>query len=372
MSLCQESVDDAHDKPNILIDNSAFRGSFSTGNSSHDDDDDKEVDKDQDEEKVDYNRDEEIEDEGIDHDDQDEEIDDDDQDEDVENNNEVSDDDQDEVGKDDDGDEVDEDDEEEEVYDDSDEVIKKEIIHWIRNEEDPIFTLLLGTRDAHSPLSLLRGLEDIALKKVMDWTVLPCSCCRNGPVAFCCRRQRKVVIDKNKEPSRTPRRLGEVPDSLFLKENVLLYEEGLRTAPCIGAFTFAFSASSSMGIPPEYRTYLAVTDIGFHYDYGDEKICFEWNKSANILFSTKRKPGTLTVHLIQDKRNLYNDDLYSSIGRSITVPRIQEIFDLIQDKRRTILDSSEYKETVALFYEYFDIVYEEDHEDYAYIKEWYK
>jgi len=356
MSLCQESVDDAHDKPNILIDNSAFRGSFSTGNSSHDDDDDKEVDKDQDEEKVDYNRDEEIEDEGIDHDDQDEEIDDDDQDEDVENNNEVSDDDQDEVGKDDDGDEVDEDDEEEEVYDDSDEVIKKEIIHWIRNEEDPIFTLLLGTRDAHSPLSLLRGLEDIALKKVMDWTVLPCSCCRNGPVAFCCRRQRKVVIDKNKEPSRTPRRLGEVPDSLFLKENVLLYEEGLLAGDqSSGLVSFTMPCSSWRRY--RHHTYLAITDTGFYYDYGDKnfsptmgdrKICLDWDQSAHVLVSAKRKAGTLSVEFIKDERNSYNDFLYTWRLRDISTPRIQEIFKLIQEKRRTVLDSSEYKDMLEL------------------------
>jgi len=100
--------------------------------------------------------------------------------------------------------------------------VKKEIIHWVWNHgEDPISILLLGTQDVHSPLSLLRGLESIVLKIVMDWTVLPCNCCRDGPVAFCCIQQQKLLMDKDKESVQNfPWRLGEVPDALFVQGNI--------------------------------------------------------------------------------------------------------------------------------------------------------
>jgi len=230
--------------------------------------------------------------------------------------------------------------------------VKKEIIHWVWNHgEDPISILLLGTQDVHSPLSLLRGLESIVLKIVMDWTVLPCNCCRDGPVAFCCIQQQKLLMDKDKESVQNfPWRLGEVPDALFVQGNVCWYEEGLRAGRSCGGYVAAGGSGSATGPSPPHRTYLAVTDTAFHYGYGDKKLCFDWNKSANVIITIEEEPSELCVELVEDRRNPYDDDLYNYSCWNFTTPRFQEIFDLIQAMRRTVLTSSKYKETLKLVY----------------------
>jgi len=58
----------------------------------------------------------------------------------------------------------------------------------------------------------------------------------------------------------------------------------------------------------------------------------------------------LCVQLVKDKRNPYNNDLYTYCGWSFITPRNKEFFDLIQTMRQMVLKSSKYKEMLELVY----------------------
>jgi len=241
---------------------------------------------------------------------------------------------------------------------------RHEFIHWIRNEEDPISILLTGTRHQNSPLSLLRGLEDTVLENILTFAVSPCNCCRDGPVAFCCRRQKKCVIDKNKEP-RFVDVEGEVPDEFFLYENVLMYQEGLPGGTHESGGISPGESSMRCGYVSHYTT-LVVTDTGFFYDYYDgidndydndidykaffeeRKVWFELSKSTRVLITSKKFPNCLTVELITNmfKGSEHPDFLWRRRTIYLPAARIREFSHLIQEKRRAVLDSSEYKEMV--------------------------
>jgi len=229
-----------------------------------------------------------------------------------------------------------------------------EIIHWMRNDKEapnPILILLLGTRDGNSSLSLLRGLEDVILKNIASWSVSPCHCCcRDGPVAFCCRRQKKMLIDKNKAPRLAATMSdGEVPDVLFCQEKVLLYVEGLPPYWGYGGHCTSSLACSGKMHSSEHG-YLALTNRGFHHD--EYNAHFEWDNSAHVIVSTTKYPGSLTIEFIKDHRD--KDDAYdvSWHGTVIRTPRILEIVQLMQEKRRLVMASTAYKEILELSTEY--------------------
>jgi len=225
----------------------------------------------------------------------------------------------------------------------------------MRNDKEapnPILILLLGTRDGNSSLSLLRGLEDVIVKRIACWSVSPCHCCcRDGPVAFCCRRRKKMLIDKNKAPLRTAVTTndGEVPDALFCQENVLLYVEGLPPYWGYGGHGTHSSACSGT-MRSNQHGYLALTDVGFHHD--EYNACFEWDNSAHVIVSTTKYPGSLTLEFIEDHRDKEDEYDVTWCGTVIRTPRIPEIVQLMQEKRRLVIESTAYKEMLELASEY--------------------
>ena len=176
-------------------------------------------------------------------------------------------------------------------------------MHWMQNNDhestNPILMLLLGTRDPNSPLSLLRGLEDIVLKQVARFSVSPCHCCRDdddGPVAFCCHRQKKMLMDRTKEPWPHHHWDGEVPDSVFMSDDhVLFYVEGLPAFHCCSGWCSNTGAASGMYSARGHGS-LVVTDAGFYY-YPDELKFISWNDSSHVIFTTSQFhcPGALEV-----------------------------------------------------------------------------
>jgi len=82
-----------------------------------------------------------------------------------------------------------------------------------------------NTRWAQSTVTCWEDWRTV-LKKIAMWSLSAHHCCRNRPIAYCCHRQIKFLINKDKQPQ--PRNNGEVPDELFYRKNICLYEEGLE------------------------------------------------------------------------------------------------------------------------------------------------
>jgi len=244
--------------------------------------------------------------------------------------------------------------------------LRHEFIHWIRNEEDPISILLTGTRHQNSPLSLLRGLEDTVLENIVTFAVLPCNCCHDRPVAFCCHRQKKCLINRNKELWLVCE--GEVPDEFFLYDNVLMYKEGVPGGSYeSGAICPGPLGASCMGEERVlYYTPLVITNTWLFYDYyngidndydndidydaftEEQKFWFKWSKSTRVLITSKKYCDCFTIELITHmfKGSEHPGFLWQRRNINLPAARILEFSHLIQEKRWAVLDSSEYKEMV--------------------------
>jgi len=188
---------------------------------------------------------------------------------------------------------------------------------------------------------MLRGLEDTVLENITTYAVSPCNCCRDGPVAFCCRRQKKCLI------------------------NVQLYEEGFTEIEFYRGCVENGASSCKFGQWSD-KSFLAVTDTGFFYDYFDclrydydddvdfdeiedeERFRFEWNRSTHIIVKTNEECSYLSVKMIIiiAKESDDPNPAYRWLELKFYLPwaRIREISDLMQEKRRAVLESSAYKE----------------------------
>jgi len=234
-------------------------------------------------------------------------------------------------------------------------IIQHKFIHWIRNEDDPISILLTGTWHQNSPLSMLQGLEDSVLENIVTFAVSPCNCCHDGPIAFCCRRQKKCLIDKDKKLR--PVLEGEVPDKFFLSHNILTYEEGLAPAEIYYGLVENGTTMrlSDMACLAKYGTYLVVTNTGIFYNYysvldykSDDDIAFinvlqermfrfEWNRSTHVKVTTDENDGRFIVKFIKFMEKELNFPNPAYVWRefyiSLPFARIQELSDLIQEKQ---------------------------------------
>jgi len=209
--------------------------------------------------------------------------------------------------------------------------------------------------------------EDTVFENITTFAVSPCNCCCDGPIAFCCRRQKKYLIDRNKELRLVCE--GEVPDEIFLSNNVLMYEEGLPAAGySTGCVEYGASSCRGKKWSAKYGMFLAVTNTGIFYDCYDglrydcddnvdfEKIeqerrfRLEWNKSTHLIVETNEIRSYLSVEMIKlmEKESDNPDPAYLWLKLSFYLPlaRIRELSNLIQEKRRAVLDSSKYKEMI--------------------------
>jgi hypothetical protein len=161
-------------------------------------------------------------------------------------------------------------------------------IHWRRNPinsdgtisfrvvgSPQSITIWMGTKDPHSPLSCLEGCRDAILHRILSYTefaVVPCSCCKDRPVVYCCRRRRRVIADRSKKATdEMAWPCGEVPESILLAsdddnkilisvENICPWGWGGRGEMNEDGLSFATSSTCHYS----ELTYLAVTNYGLY------------------------------------------------------------------------------------------------------------
>jgi len=139
---------------------------------------------------------------------------------------------------------------------------------------------------------------------------------------------------------------GEVPNSVFMSDDhVLFYVEGLPAFHCCSGWCSNTGAASGMYSARGHGS-LVVTDAGFYY-YPDELKFISWNDSSHVIFTTSQFycPGALEVRVITHEKT--NDNLYVTWDVAfIKTPWVPEIIQLIENKRKAVMETTAYKETL--------------------------